>query len=109
MTCIKEEGGKCPNCGGPAWGKDLRMGMFVSGFTALGLGLIIFSNREIYFTSGFPVPQNIGLLLILMIFLTLSILVILLLILISRRMFLHRSFIMGHPQSKIHSPENAMR
>ena len=102
LTCVKETGGKCPSCGGPALGLSLRVGLIVLlvmativggvyyiTWTMAGQADIRYPDRMVFFWWG---------LLLLIVFLSASVVVMMV-----RRNQKHERFISSHQPARVPS------
>jgi len=93
---LKETGGKCPSCNGPALGKSLRLALFAVLFFALFFGTQSYSSRPMdQPLSDIPKMQAIYLGTIVALGLWLALLVVIT-VLLFRRRYLHNKFLSTH-------------
>jgi hypothetical protein len=96
LTCVKETGGKCPSCNGPALGKSLRLALFTVLLFALFFMIQSQINRPMDVPlDDIPKMQAIYLGTIVAFGIWLALLIVITVLLFRRRYF-HNKFLSTH-------------
>lgn len=96
ITCLKETGGKCPSCQGPALGRSLRFALFAL-LVLPSLAYMFFRSRR---PIDLPMEHGPGMdaswVASLVLLIAWGALLVLVIVLMARRRYLHGKFVSTH-------------